>query len=204
MLTLSKNSSFGDCISLDLCCLNDEFAKNTLTRSYLSRARIIHSDVRQQLFVDFQKSFDECAKLGLRRYAKSLFLDHLTDDFIEELKNIFINRPSLDTAIFLEEFHGKFQAQVNSAFSNREARYNLHIQAAWRSPDNDTLNINWIKSAIATLGRYARSSGSYINYNSDSNSSNVAVFPDETLERLKNVKSKIDPAAFFVGTNSDR
>ena len=204
IVNLMHIPKYGDCVSLDICSINIKLDENELRSRLTSGARPLEYSIAQMPFIEFQRMFDAAAKRGLRRYAKSLFLNDLSSDFVSVIDSCFRGRPSQETSVFVEEFHGKFNQSrfINPAFTSRDARYNLHIQACWTLPSHDVENLSWLNNTVTQLKKFARNGGSYINYNSDLNESKSSVFTDDLISKLMKVKAQFDPQNFFLGTLS--
>lgn len=202
MINFLFDKDRGDCISLDLCSIEPESDAKRIETDYLTRATYFCHTLSRIPFVEFQRSFDGCALYGFRRYAKSLFVDELSQDLASELAARFLARPSKASTLFIEELHGKFHRSNHhtGAFANRSARYNIHIQGCWRHQNEDELNLEWLRASIAAIQKHASPNGSYINYNSDLSESRSTVFSSSVSSRLYKVKKQYDPENFFLGT----
>lgn len=205
-LTISGDSAMGDNVSVDLCSLDIKAGSQKIQRILNSFATPLKSTLHVLRFREFQRLFDAAAKHGFRRYGKSLFIDRIDRDFALELVELFRRRPSAESTIFIEEFHGNFRTSrfQDSAFGNRDARFNLNIQGCWSSSDEDSANLSWLRATIGVFQRYARNHGSYVNYNSDLNEAKTTVYSNTNIDRLGDIKKRYDPDNFFSGTISSR
>jgi FAD/FMN-containing dehydrogenase len=201
MVTMSRHPLFGDCVAIDYCCFEPRMRSDRLFGQLLGSAQILGNDLKLMPFIDFQSMFDGAARHGFRRYARSCYADKISVELSYALEEIFIKRPSPLSTIFIEEFHGAIESpNSSSAFSNRDARFNVHIQGCWQAKSDDEENRAWLSEAYASLGPLVRANGSYVNYNSDLGKTLKSTFPTVTTERLLQVKRLFDPNSFFAGT----
>lgn len=208
MLNMIALPEYNDCASIDFCCSDINYSEALLKKRFLEFSVPVEYSIRKIAFAKFQRLFDTSAQKGFRRYAKSIFFNDLTDEFTNDLLQCFINRPSVSTTIFLEEFHGEFRNGsrnsnlFNSAFCGREACYNLHIQCAWKDSMDDPVNLDWLAESFRRLLKHTNPCGSYLNYNSDLLNSEELFTKSSVFERIALIKSRYDPYSFFKGTFS--
>ena len=85
---------------------------------------------------------------------------------------------------------------TDTAFSNRDAQYNVSILSTWLNADEDAANIAWTRSTGDELKKFG-TGGGYVNYMADEGEAAVRATYEVNLERLIEVKRKYDPANVF-------
>jgi FAD/FMN-containing dehydrogenase len=206
MLSMIDDARFGACLSLDFCSLDATWRAGQFRDVWLKEAPVLAHKVERMPLVEWQRLFDGAALRGFRRYAKSVFLDELPEALVNVLCRRFESRPSRYSSIFIEEFHGVFSDGrfAASAFGNRDAKFNLHVQGCWQHESEDQKNILWLKELVDEVRPYSRTQGSYVNYNSDLSRRARGAYTEPVMSRLLELKKKYDPTDFFRGTLGPR
>lgn len=142
---------------------------------------------------------------GNRNYWRSNFLQELSDEAFD----IILERadgmpPNSHSALFFEHMEGavgRVGAQ-DTAFSNRDAKYNFTILAGWTDPADDELYVSWTRSFGDAMKELATGAG-YVNYMTDDEGiGRVKATYAVNYERLVAVKRKYDPTNFFSGNQN--
>jgi len=136
-------------------------------------------------------------RFGYRHYWKGHFVRELPDELID-LAVEHVGRPEARTSsILLEPMHGAATAisEEATAFSNRQARFNVSALGIWAEPADDEKVIAWARSFAAVVEPYSASGGGYLNYGApDEPLSRVeAAFGPAKFERLREIKQRYDP-----------
>jgi FAD/FMN-containing dehydrogenase len=100
-------------------------------------------------YVDQQRAFDPFFPDTQRYYWKSLFIDVLTDDVIDEIIATAADRPSPQSLIALRVLGGAIARipEDATAYGNRSAGFNISLDTTWLSPDDDNQMIAWTRNA---------------------------------------------------------
>ena len=139
---------------------------------------------------------------GLQNYWKSNFLDELTDDAIDVLVEGFEQVPSPTSAMAIELLGGAVAkvAKEATAFSHRNACFNLLIVSSWPSVNDTELNVRWTRRLWEEMQPYS-SQQVYVNYLgqvADEGRERVhAAYGDTNYKRLVALKRKFDPENIF-------
>jgi FAD/FMN-containing dehydrogenase len=139
---------------------------------------------------------------GLRHYWKSHFVSALTDDLIDELVECYLARPQDgDDEILIEQMHGaalRVRADA-TAFSRRDACFNVSALGIWGDATQDREHIAWARRTAAVVESHSNSAGGYLNYGApDEPIERVrAAFGDTNFERLSQLKRRYDPHNLF-------
>lgn len=151
-------------------------------------------------YVEAQKAFDADYPNGKRYYWKSLNLMRLDDAVIDRIVRHARQQPSAHSTTDLWHIGGavKRASAEESAFHGRHAAFLLSPEANWHHPEDDEVNIAWLRSFIADMEEFSDGSR-YLNF---------AGFQEEgdammrkafgaQYERLVALKRKYDPGNLF-------
>jgi FAD/FMN-containing dehydrogenase len=136
---------------------------------------------------------------GARNYWKSQFLPELTDEAIHTMVECYEKCPSPMSEIYREHLHGA-AARVGvgeTAFPLRSPGYNFLVLSQWMDPADDEQCIAWARETYAAMQPFV-GVGRYVNYLDDDEPGDaVAAAYDLNYRRLREIKTKYDPANFF-------
>ncbi len=159
----------------------------------------LFEDVDVVPYVQLQRVADESQRHGLRQYARSHFIRATPDAFIEAL----LRRADVDPAVAAGGSLGQLGGAIarvgpdDSAFSGRDALYDLVITATWEDPAQDEDRM----AAARAFGdaMLPLSTGrSYINAIEDHGTDRVrAAYGETTYDRLVALKDRYDPDNVF-------
>jgi FAD/FMN-containing dehydrogenase len=153
-------------------------------------------------YVQVQHLFDAAFPPGIQNYWKSSFLKGLGDKAVSIIVDVVSKAPSANSLVAIEQLGGAVgRVGVNeTAFSHRNARYNLLICGMWPDTVAKAANIKWVQDLWTALEPYA--SGSvYVNYLGQAADEGAERIKDaygpQAYERLVALKKKYDPANLF-------
>lgn len=151
-----------------------------------------------------QIMLDEGFPAGLQVYWKSHFLSGLDDAAIDTLVDHFSRITSPLSAILLEHLGGAV-ARIgvdDTAFSYRNAPYNLAVISRWSDPAEADQHIGWTRELFEAMRPYAE--GVYVNYlSADEEPDRVMnAYGAETYARLAEIKATYDPDNVFAATQN--
>lgn len=153
-------------------------------------------------YVGYQSDFDPLFPDGLQYYWKSLFANHLDEDAIRGIARMGENRPSPQTMLALRGLGGAMSRvpEDGTAYGNRDAQFNLSIDATWSDPDDNDRVIGWTRDAWSRM-RDLTGGGVYLNFAGlgEENDDLVRAGYGSNLDRLKAIKRRYDPANLFRG-----
>jgi FAD/FMN-containing dehydrogenase len=151
--------------------------------------------------VAVQSSFDGLVPDEQRYYWKSLYLDRLDDAAIAAMIGHAADRPTPDTVLVLRHLGGAVGRvpEEATAYGNRDAQYNLSLDAIWRDPGDDDRVIAWTRAAWAALRRHS-TGGVYINFAGlgEEGEALVQAAAGSNFARLLAVKQRYDPTGLFA------
>ena len=151
-------------------------------------------------YVDLQRQDDTDMQHALRRYWKGHYFSELSEEAIDA----FWRRGSADghgphlPAVGFQAYGGAIAdvPDEDSAFSHRDAEFELVIAARWADPADDPIWINAVRAAAAALEPFA--TGAYVNTLGDEGAAGVRrAYSPAKLARLVALKDVYDPDNHF-------
>jgi FAD/FMN-containing dehydrogenase len=151
-------------------------------------------------YVDQQRAFDPFFPDTQRYYWKSLFIDVLTDDVIDEIIATAADRPSPQSLIALRVLGGAIARipEDATAYGNRSAGFNISLDTTWLSPDDDNQMIAWTRNAWDRMHDMT-GGGVYLNFaglGEDPGALNQSAY-GQNMDRLIQIKQRYDPENRF-------
>jgi len=150
-------------------------------------------------YAGMQALFANAGTPGLRNYWRSNFMKSLTDDVLDTLVVRADEMPRPGSMLLIEHLGGAVGrvGAHETAFSNRDALYNVSVLGTWTDAADDAANVPWVRAAGDELREYA-TGGAYVNYMAgDESAENVRGAYEANFRRLVEVKRKYDPTNFF-------
>jgi FAD/FMN-containing dehydrogenase len=152
-----------------------------------------------------QTMFDATSPPGNRNYWRSNFLNEISDEAIDV---ILANADRLPnnaySVLFFEHMEGAVGrvGARDTAFANRDAKYNFTIISSWSDRAEDDRYITWTRAFGDAMKALATGAG-YVNYmTDDEGSARVRATYEINYDRLVAVKRKYDPPNFFSGNQN--
>ncbi len=148
-----------------------------------------------------QGMLEPVAPHGFQNFWKSNFMRELDDGAIDVMVERFATIPNPTSALVLEQTGGVVGriGQEETAFSQRDARYNFLVFQIWpEAADNET-NIRWVRETWDAMQPYS-SGGVYVNYlgqEVEEGADRLRAAYGPNYERLVALKNKYDPTNFF-------
>ncbi len=160
--------------------------------------------VQRMPYTAHQSMLDEGFPSGLQVYWKAHFLTGLDDAAIDILVDHFGRITSPLSAILLEHLGGAV-AQIGpdeTAFSYRDAPYNLAVIARWTDPSESERHIAWAREVFDAMTPFSR--GVYVNYlgAGDEPDRVHTAYGEDTYTRLAALKATLDPDNVFSATHT--
>jgi len=141
---------------------------------------------------------------GRLNYWKSGLTREISDAAIEILADHATAIPSPFTAIAIADTHGAYSrvGPQETAYSHRDAPYDLVILSSWTDPAESDRNVAWTRALYAEIGPHL-SSGVYVNdLDRDETEERVRSAYGVNYERLVALKTRFDPTNFFRMNNN--
>lgn len=158
----------------------------------------IDDGIRPMRYQEVQQIFAEIP-FGLQNYWKGHFLPEMSDDVIGATVDSFAAVTSDHSAILIEAPHGAVRRvpDGDTAFGQRQARFNASALAIWEDPSNPDPHVGWARQYADAIAPSA--SGGYVNYlGADASRDDVnAAYGPQRYERLSALKAAYDPTNMF-------
>jgi hypothetical protein len=102
---------------------------------------------------------------GLRNYWKSSYLESLSEEALTTLLDSFATVPSPHSHVVVEHLGGEVsrRRREETAYTHRDAPYNVLIVGIWSNPGEDDQNIRWVRGLWEAMQPFA-SGEVYVNY----------------------------------------
>lgn len=151
-------------------------------------------------YVEFQQLFDEDYPDGMRYYWKSLYLDGLSGSTIDRIVYWSDVAPSPLSTVDVWQLGSAIERVdgEESAFAGRHAPFLLGVEANWERPENDDVNIEWVRDCLDDMRQFSDGSV-YLNFPGfleEGDDMMRATF-GSTYKRLVALKDEYDPTNLF-------
>jgi FAD/FMN-containing dehydrogenase len=136
---------------------------------------------------------------GLRNYWKSSYLQSLSEEAMTTLVDTFASVPSPHSHVVIEHLGGAVsrRGRDETAYTHRDAQYNVLIVGMWSNPEEDDKNIRWVRGLWEAMQPFA-SGEVYANYEADQEIDRVkAAYSEAAYTRLVALKNTYDPTNLF-------
>jgi FAD/FMN-containing dehydrogenase len=141
---------------------------------------------------------------GRLNYWKSGLTREISDAAIDAIVEYAPRVPSPFSAIAIADCHGAYLrvGAQDTAYSHRDAPYDLVILSSWGDPADTERNVAWTRDFYASISPHL-SGGVYVNdLDRDESTERVRSAYGVNYERLVGLKSKFDPANVFRMNNN--
>jgi FAD/FMN-containing dehydrogenase len=160
----------------------------------------VADEIQVMPYPAIQAALDDAFPIGGRFYLKGHLMVDLTDDAIAILVDHYRRVPSPRSLVILQQL-GNAANRVDpdaTAFSYRNARYDLVIASVWSDPAEDDVNIRWARELHDAIEPYSLRA-IYVNAVGDEDVAAAvrSSYRPETLARLTSLKAKYDPTNFL-------
>ena len=153
-----------------------------------------------KLYTVLQSMFDPGVPHGWHRYWKSVEVPLLTDDAIDTLVEHASAQTSPKSYCIVFQLGGALaRARADdTAFSQRDAGYNVNINAVWTGDDPEgERHVAWARDYFSAMQPHARGRV-YLNFLGDEGAERVRhAYGDRQYRRLVELKREYDPTNFF-------
>jgi FAD/FMN-containing dehydrogenase len=155
--------------------------------------------VQPMPYLAAQKLTEGGNPIGVRNYWTSDFYNEMPDAAIDALVEQSARRPSPIGSFVLVPGGGAPSrvADHETAFTQRQAPWNIHFLSQWFDAADDAANIAFTKAASGAMKPWA-TGRVYLNYIGDEGEERIeGSFGAETTARLRAIKAKWDPDNLF-------
>ena len=159
--------------------------------------------VTRRPYTQMQSLLDATQPKGRRYYWKSHYLPGIGHDMVQLAVDHAGRIPSPHSAILLFQIQGALGELPagHSPAGNRDAAYVLNIAGSWEKPDDDTVNLKWVRDCFEAT-RPCSTGGTYVNFLTEEEGADriAAAYGGPILDRLAILKRKYDPGNLFRHT----
>ena len=144
-------------------------------------------------------AFDPLLPPGLQHYWKADFFDVLSDEAIEAHLKHGPDVPTVQSTVHVYAIDGAPQrvGREETAFSYRDAAFNVVIAGMWPDPADNEKNTKWVRDYFEALHPHS-SGGAYVNFmTADEGQERIEASYRGNYGRLAVVKNKYDPTNLF-------
>jgi hypothetical protein len=151
-------------------------------------------------YVAVQTMQDELHQHGRRNYNKSRYLDRIDDSAIKALMEAGARLPGEHSQLEVLRLGGAAGRvpEHATAFAHRDAAYIFNVVAQWTDPARDEPHVQWARETYAALDCVGSEAG-YINFFGGEPERVHSVYPQQTYDRLRRIKRRLDPESVFRG-----
>ncbi|MEJ0002389.1 MAG: FAD-binding oxidoreductase [Pararobbsia sp.] len=149
-------------------------------------------------FIEMQKLLDGAYPDRAYNYWKSTFVTDLSDDLLDIVVEHANRALSPLSGVVLELYGGAAGrvASGDTAFAQRQAKYNVGMMAQWLDPADSERNIAWARTIAAAVEPYS-AGVHYLNFLDDENPDQIRRSFGSNYARLAELKKQYDPTNFF-------
>ena len=158
----------------------------------------LFSEVRSLPFPDMQRLTNTINPDGVNNCLHSTFVSNLSDEVIDlviEQSNAVASPLSM---VQLQIVDGAVRniAVADTAYSQRDAGFNIAVEAKWIEQGDGERHIGWVRNFAAALQPYSAHT-SLVNFLGDASPAEVRAAFGNNYERLAQIKAKYDPTNLF-------
>jgi hypothetical protein len=188
-------------VALVAACYNGPADRGeSLVRPFRRVGAPLHDGIGPISYIEVQHLFAEIP-FGLQNYWKGHFVREMPDSAIDAVMDAADGMTSEHSAILIEAPHGAASrvADGDSAYSQRDKRYNISGLAIWEDDGKPQRHIQWARDLAARIAPLSGGGAAYVNYlNDDATSDEVeGAYGNEKYQRLRALKAKYDPQNVF-------
>jgi FAD/FMN-containing dehydrogenase len=157
--------------------------------------------IRPMPYTEMQRLVGSMALPGRQNYVKSSFVTDISDAAIDTLVTHFATVPSPLTVVGFQQL-GNMANRIRAdatAFSHREARYELLMHSIWLDPADSARNVQWTRTLAETMHPFT-TGRAYINtmgIEAEEGADRIKAAYGPNYERLVALKNTYDPMNLF-------
>ena len=158
---------------------------------------VVRESVQSMDYVAVQRSGDIDDTRAFTGYMKSGFLNSITPELVDALVDNYEAHPDRGTRFGFGHSGGAIGrvGRTDTAFSHREANYNLLSFVSWKAGDDGEDHVDYIKSHWSKAEPFT--TGFYVNDYFDQPQEQVNQTYRDNFPRLLEVKRQYDPTNLF-------
>jgi FAD/FMN-containing dehydrogenase len=188
-------------VALVAACYNGPAEQGApLIRPFQGVGRPLLDGIGPISYLEVQHLFAEIP-FGLQNYWKGHFVREMPETAIDAVMDSADQMTSEHSAILIEAPHGAASRvpDAETAYSQRDKRYNISALAIWEKDANPQRHIQWARDLAASIAPLSGGGAAYVNYlNEDASPGEVKqAYGGEKYQRLRKLKATYDPQNVF-------
>src|SRR5438034_2352799 len=188
-------------VALVAACYNGPAEKGgPLIRPFQKVGKPLVDGIGPISYLEVQRLFAEIP-FGLQNYWKGHFVREMPESAIDAVIDAADAMTSEHSAILIEAPHGAASRvpDADTAYSQRDKRYNVSALSIWEKDSNPQRHIQWARNFAARIEPLSGGGAAYVNYlNDDASADEVqGAYGGEKYRRLRALKAKYDPQNVF-------
>ncbi len=156
----------------------------------------------RQPYIEVQRALDAAFPDGRQYYWKSFNGSRLSDELIDDFATLCATRPTPQTLVGFRSLGGAMGRipEDATAYGNRNALFNVSIDASWEDRADTERNVRWVREGWAHL-RQLTDASAYVNFAGfgEENDALARSAYGPNFDRLRAIKRKYDPENRFHG-----
>jgi FAD/FMN-containing dehydrogenase len=163
--------------------------------------RPLADHLRPMSYPEIQSLVGSLTAPGRQNYCKSSFMTDISDDAIDTLVAYCATVPSPFTEVVFQQLGNAANRVRNTdtAFSHREARYELLMNSVWLDPADYEVNVEWTRRVAEAMAPFTTGRG-YVNQmgiEAEEGADRVKAAYGANYDRLVALKNTYDPTNLF-------
>jgi FAD/FMN-containing dehydrogenase len=157
-------------------------------------------------YTSWQQAFNPLNPHGRNYYWKALLFSELSDELLDIVASVGVEKPTVTSFAFFEQFGGAYgrTGKSETAFWHRDARYQLVISGSWDDASMQEACIDWARRLHDAASPYALN-GRNLNFTVvevGELNGRVRAASGDNYDRLVQIKTKYDPSNLFRVNNN--
>ena len=185
-------------VAVMACCCGDLVEGERVLKPLRAFGSPLLDAIQPMPFPVMQRLADEASPDNVHNYWKSTFLNELSDETIDLIVEHGNRVESPLTHVLIQLFNGQVGrvGNADTAFAQRQAGYNVGIEAKWIDPAESEKHTTWARAFSDALKPHS-SKAYLLNFLGDEDPDLVRGAFGSNHARLVELKTKYDPTNFF-------
>jgi len=185
-------------VAVMACCCGDLVEGERVLEPLRAFGSPLLDAIQPMPFPVMQRLADEASPDNVHNYWKSTFLNELSDETIDLIVEHGNRVESPLTHVLIQLFNGQVGrvGNADTAFAQRQAGYNVGIEAKWIDPAESEKHTTWARAFSEALKPHS-GKAYLLNFLGDEDPDLVRGAFGSSHARLVELKTKYDPTNFF-------
>ncbi len=186
-------------VALFVCYTGDVATGERLLAPTKALGHPVGDVLQRRSYVSQQSLLDATQPKGRRYYWKSEYMRTPPADYFEAVCGHAADLPSPHAALLTFPLAGALNTHPAdySPVGNRDAHAVFNVAGAWDRPEDDAVNIAWVRESWQDLRRFS-TGGTYVNFlTEDDGAERTKAAYGPHYARLAEIKTRWDPTNLF-------